>query len=174
VIQRKGRVAAEVEGVDEIVLTELIFTGVFKDLTPPQVVALLTCLFDIEKVNDRSPIDPELVPCYRKLQEIAHEVARVSNECQLPLEEELYVASFKSSLMNVAYHWGKGKSFPEITKMTTMFEGSIIRIFRRLEEMLQQLHEATVAIGDEPLRVKFDDGLKCIKRGIMFTGSLYL
>ncbi|CAM9547544.1 unnamed protein product [Discosporangium mesarthrocarpum] len=44
VIQLKGRVACEVNTCDELVVTELIFNGVFNDLTQEQSTALLSCM----------------------------------------------------------------------------------------------------------------------------------
>lgn len=44
VIQLKGRVACEINTCDEMVVTELIFSGAFNDLTPEQSSSLLSCL----------------------------------------------------------------------------------------------------------------------------------
>lgn len=50
IIQLKGRVACEINAADELVLTELIFSGVFADLSIEQVVAVLSCFVFQEKV----------------------------------------------------------------------------------------------------------------------------
>jgi ATP-dependent RNA helicase DOB1 len=84
------------------------------------------------------------------------------------------VAQFHTHLVFITSLWLKGHSFPEVMKETDLFEGSVIRIFRRLEELLRQLVEASHAIGNSELEDKFTDGLKRLKRGIMFAGSLYL
>ena len=51
VIDLKGRVACEVSTCDELLATELMFSGVFNDLTPEQTVALCSCLVFEEKVG---------------------------------------------------------------------------------------------------------------------------
>ena len=38
-----GRAAAEIQSADELVVTELMFTGVFSALNPEQIVALTSC-----------------------------------------------------------------------------------------------------------------------------------
>ncbi|CAF4567313.1 unnamed protein product, partial [Rotaria magnacalcarata] len=43
VIDLKGRVACEIDTGDELVTTELLFNGVFNDLTVSQACALLSC-----------------------------------------------------------------------------------------------------------------------------------
>lgn len=50
VIDTKGRVACEISVGDELLLTEMIFQGVFNDLTVEQTVSLLSCFTWQEKV----------------------------------------------------------------------------------------------------------------------------
>ena len=50
VITAKGRVACEINTADELLVTELIYEGVFLDLTPEQCLALLASIFFQEKV----------------------------------------------------------------------------------------------------------------------------
>ena len=82
--------------------------------------------------------------------------------------------SFKSTLVNVSYGWSKGKKFSEICEETDVFEGSIIRAMRRLNELLGQLREASSAIGDQGLAEKFAQASESIQRGIVFANSLYI
>ena len=44
VIQNKGRVACEVSTADELLVTELVFTGTLNGLSPAHLAALLSCL----------------------------------------------------------------------------------------------------------------------------------
>jgi ATP-dependent RNA helicase DOB1 len=45
---------------------------------------------------------------------------------------------------------------------------------RRLEEVLRQLCQAAKNIGNTDLENKFSEGIKVIKRDIVFAASLYL
>ena len=76
--------------------------------------------------------------------------------------------------MGVLSAWCGGATFAEGMKLTDEFEGSIIRVIRRLEELLRQLASASLAIGNMELKQKFDDGSAKIKRDIVFAASLYL
>ena len=51
VIEMKGRVACEISAGDELLLTEMMFQGVFNDLTVDQTVSLLSCFTWQEKVH---------------------------------------------------------------------------------------------------------------------------
>ena len=50
IVDVKGRVACEISTGDELLLTELIFNGVFNTLEPEQCAALLSCFVFDEKV----------------------------------------------------------------------------------------------------------------------------
>ena len=57
VVQAKGRVACEINSADELLLTELIYDGVFIDLTPEQCVAILGSIIFEEKVISLISLD---------------------------------------------------------------------------------------------------------------------
>lgn len=108
------------------------------------------------------------------MQDLAKRIAKVSNECKLNIEEEEYLTKFKPYLMDVVLAWCKGSSFSQLCKMTDIFEGSIIRCMRRLEELLRQMCQAAKTIGNTDLENKFSEGIRLLKRDIVFAASLYL
>ncbi len=58
--------------------------------------------------------------------------------------------------------------------MTNAYEGSLIRLFRRLEELLRQMAQAGKVMGSEELSKKFEESLAKVKRDIVAAQSLYL
>ncbi|KAJ2661510.1 ATP-dependent RNA helicase mtr4 [Coemansia sp. RSA 1200] len=175
VITMKGRVACEITSGDELLLTELMFHGVFNDLTTEQTVSLLSCFVFQEKTTGDPPkLKEDLALPLRIMQDSARQIAQTSNECKLRINEEEYVESFKPELMDVVNAWCRGAKFSQICRMTDVFEGSLIRAFRRLEELLRQMCQAAKAIGNVDLENKFADGIVKIKRDIIFAASLYL
>jgi ATP-dependent RNA helicase DOB1 len=58
--------------------------------------------------------------------------------------------------------------------MTDAYEGSLIRLFRRLEELLRQMGQASKVMGSDDLTKKFEDSLGKIRRDIVAAQSLYL
>lgn len=93
---------------------------------------------------------------------------------QVDIDVDEYVNSFRPDIMEVVYAWAKGAKFVEIMKLAKVFEGSLIRALRRLEEVLQQLLLAARAIGELDLEAKFEEVSTRIKRDIVFSASLYL
>lgn len=58
--------------------------------------------------------------------------------------------------------------------MTDVYEGNLIRVFRRLEELLRQMAEAAKVMGSEELKGKFEEALNKVRRDIVAAQSLYL
>ncbi|XP_038207970.1 exosome RNA helicase MTR4 [Zerene cesonia] len=174
VIEMKGRIACELSSADELLLTELIFNGVFNNLTPEQSASLVSCFVCDENSTQASSTGEELRGVLRQLQEYARRIAKVSIDAKMAIDEDEYVGKFKCTLMDVVLAWAKGASFLQICKMTDVFEGSIIRCMRRLEEVLRQLCQAAKNIGNTDLENKFSEAIKMLKRDIVFAASLYM
>ena len=177
VLETKGRFACELSTTtgNELVLTDMIFDGFFNDLSPEQCAAILSCFVHQEAVKDGAEkIRSDLQPAYRHLQTIARNIAKVSIDAKVVMDEEEFVKSFNPDLIDVAFSWCAGAKFSEICRLTDVFEGSIIRVLRRLEELMRQLAAAALAIGNVELRDKFELGADRMRRGIVFAASLYL
>lgn len=58
--------------------------------------------------------------------------------------------------------------------MTDVYEGSLIRLFRRLEELLRQIAQAAKVMGSEELEQKFETALLKVRRDLVAAQSLYL
>ena len=102
VIQTKGRTACEVNTADELVVVELIFAGIFNDLSVEQSAALLSCLtFDERNKDDGDPasgLKPLLSSPFYKLQEIARNVAKVKISCGIDINEDEFVEKFNPGM----------------------------------------------------------------------------
>mmetsp|Transcript_22038 Transcript_22038/g.24646 ORF Transcript_22038/g.24646 Transcript_22038/m.24646 type:complete len:956 (-) Transcript_22038:847-3714(-) len=177
VIQTKGRTACEINTADELVVTELIFTGVFKSLTVEQSVALLSTMTFGEPINDDEPtkgLKSFLLNPFYKLQEVAKTVVQMQISCNLDVDEDEFLNKFNPAMMEAVFAWCKGVKFVDVQKLTGSFEGTTIRTLRRLEELVRQITCAAKAIGDHELEAKFEEGSKLLKRDIVFCSSLYL
>ncbi len=95
--------------------------------------------------------------------------------CVLQMNEDEFVESFQPTLMEAVGAWYRGVRFADLMKMTEhIHEGSIIRVIRRLEEVMRQLTDAVKAIGEDTLAEKFGTCGEKIKRDVIFAASLYL
>ena len=201
VVQLKGRVAAEVASCDELVATELMFNGVFSELDPPGVAALASCLIWRDKAagsgcadggagggggaapakrghGQQPKLRDELASAFARLRDTARRVAKTEQECHLIKDADGYVDSFKSELMELVFSWAKGARFADLlqshAREGNMFEGTVVRAIRRLEELLRQLGDGAAAIGEQQLGEKFQAAAMLLRRDIVFAASLFL
>ena len=190
VVELKARVACEISTGDELLLSELLFDRFFNELTPELCASVLSC-FIFEEKSEAPALKEELARPFREVQAKARMIAKISQESKLPLIEDEYLQTFKYQLMEVVYAWAHGKSFADIwyvlllplllipianhrSKMTDVYEGSLIRLFRRLEELLRQMAQAAKVMGSDELEQKFELSLTKVRRDIVAAQSLYL
>jgi ATP-dependent RNA helicase DOB1 len=184
VIQNKGRVACEVSTADELLVTELMFSGVFNELAAKGLASLLSCLVitegggskeetgdgacaaAIKTVAMREPV--------QRLRDLARRIAGVVEEAKLPIEVEEYVERCsKPDLVDVVHEWCGGAKFVEVCKMCDWYEGSIVRTMHRLEELLRQLMDAAKLVGNDELEARCTEARGMLIRDVVFAASLY-
>ncbi|GLC55868.1 hypothetical protein PLESTB_001037800 [Pleodorina starrii] len=194
VVTVKGRLAAGLSCGDELVLCELVFAGAFNGMSLEAMAAACSCFVFQEKGGEGGgpKLREELVGALAAVKDAARRVAKVELDCKMALDcgphggpssssstssgpsLDDYLSKFRPDLMEPVAAWVRGVKFAELTKMTTVFEGSLVRAVRRLEELLRQLGEALRGIGEVALAERFETTRERIKRDIIFAASLYL
>jgi ATP-dependent RNA helicase DOB1 len=130
--------------------------------------------------DDKAPptiqgADEELSKAFDKARGIAQEISTVRVECKVPNHDpETYVAKLKPELVHPVLLWLEGKPFKDVMQATELFEGSVVRVVRRLEELIRELILAAKSIGHKELEGKLLEGRGKLRRGIIFSASLYL
>lgn len=176
IISTKAKVAAEISTGDELVMCELLFNGAFGPLKVDQVAALVSCFIWREKAETRAKVPHEMEGAHGMLREAARKIAKAESACDLGVDVEDYVDSFKPDLMAIVIEWCHGATFAHIASLAgdKTHGGSLVRAIRRLEELLRQTSGALKLIGDDVLAAKFDSAIEKIKRDIIFAASLFL
>ncbi|CAG7851695.1 DExH-box ATP-dependent RNA helicase DExH11 {ECO:0000305}; AltName: Full=AtHELPS {ECO:0000303/PubMed:21535471}; AltName: Full=Protein SKI2 homolog {ECO:0000303/PubMed:22511887}; Short=AtSKI2 {ECO:0000303/PubMed:22511887} [Serendipita indica DSM 11827] len=161
-VQLKGRVACEINSADELILTELILENTFADYELEEVAALLSCFVFQEK----SEVEPVLTPTLAKGREeilvVADRVGRIQDYHKVSAED--FEKKLKFGLVEVVYEWAKGTTFEDITKLTDVAEGTIVRVITRLDETFREVRDAARVIGDAELFKKMEEAQTKIKR----------
>lgn len=174
VVQLKGRMACELTSADEVLMTEIVFQNVFADMQPNHIIALCSCLVFDEKSEDPITSNTDMMKAFATIKGIARSVGEIMVECKIPLDVEEYVGKLKPQLMDVVLAWLEGRPFYEIMSQCNLYEGSVVRVIRRLEELIRELATAAKTIGNQELEKKLNEGRAKLKRGIIFAASLYL
>lgn len=170
-VQLKGRVACEINSANELVLTELILENTLANYEPEEVVALLSCFVFQEKTEVEPVVPIKLEEGRDAILAISRQVESVQDYHKVSAEE--FKTSLKFGLMEVVYEWAKGMPFDQITALTDVQEGTIVRVITRLDETCREVRDAARVIGDMDLFKKLEEAQVKIKRDIVFAASLY-
>ena len=174
-IALKGRAACELNAADELVAAELLLDGFFGDLEPPVIAAVLSCMvFGEKRKGDAGPpnVRKQLLAPFAKLQAAAKLVGKAMHDAKIAVDVDEYVDKFNPDMMELLFEWANGAKFVEVMKVTDAFEGTVIRVIRRLDELLRQLTSAARVVDAPVLEAKFVQASAAIKRGVPLV-SLY-
>ena len=175
IITDKGRVASVITAGDELVLTELLFDGIMKKMTPQQIAALMSAFAADEGAKEKIEIPEEMKEPWDELQNIIQKVYEVTKECGRDEDEEKFVNKFDPTYVEITYNWAGGATFKDIMEdYPDTFEGGVIRTMKRTEEILTQVQRAASTMGSTEIEQKVFEAIALIKRDIIFAASLYL
>lgn len=169
-ITLKGRVAAEIKTVNEVLATELIFANAFEEYSPSELIAVFSCMISEggapeEKPSEDSKLLDRLEALTEKYQSMAEELSALCIPRMPPL-------SFR--MVDAVYDWCNGAGLVRIVSEYGLQEGVFVRLVLRLEECCKEMMSVAVLMGDTVLEEKFKEASRSIKRGIIFMPSLYI
>ncbi len=144
----RGKMASNLH-IQELLVTELFFAGVFHDLDEDEINALAVSI-DYEPRRGENPKPYEMVD-FRKPERVVRRLQR--------LEETLLgetTIRFENQMHELAYMWSQGIEFGKLMEMEPhVTEGDVISSFRRAIDLLRQLRRVCredVALADKLAR----------------------
>jgi len=175
----KGQLASIISAGDEIVLTELVFKGVFDKLESIQIIALLSCFVKesgrFTKDNSYMNI-PDLSPVmnliYNEIKEVFYDVSKIYR--MFGIKNKDFDEEFKPHFMEPSFMWANGSNLLEICNCTEIYEGNLISCFKRLDELISQLIEGCQKIEKYNLKEIFKQASSLINRGMVADKSLLI
>lgn len=173
----KGRVACEIATGFELVVTELILDNFLAEYEPEEIVALLSAfVFEGNTEVEGDNVTPRLDRGKARIQQIFNVTNGIFEKYQVSMtqEEADFCERKRFGLMEVVYEWARGMTFSEITGLTDVQEGSIVRVITRMDEVCREVIAAARIVGDVTLGEKMQIAQEKIKRDIVFCASLYV
>ncbi|KAF9765079.1 Helicase SKI2W [Nosema granulosis] len=167
-ITLKGRVAAEIRTVNEVLATEMIFDNEFKYFSAPAIVALFSSMIN-EDESEEFPFCDELKKGVERMIFHADKLTRDIENLHIPPFTPL-----NFTLIQAVYDWCNGELLQTIVNNYHVSEGSFVRLILRLDECCREMVTASILIEDEELEKKFTEASSLLKREIVFLPSLYL
>uniref|UniRef100_A0A0N4ZFC0 Helicase ATP-binding domain-containing protein n=1 Tax=Parastrongyloides trichosuri TaxID=131310 RepID=A0A0N4ZFC0_PARTI len=178
---QKGQGAC-IMGSFHILLTEMVYNALFRNKTPEYIVAMLAILAseghrdfpkntDLEEEEFEKPPDEEITEIRNKFKIVHDHVNQAFIEAQTQNYD--YIECYSIDMMEIAYLWMKEVSLASIMKVYTVPEGNIVRILRKIWDLLDHMRKLALHMGDKNSAGIFDDIEKKMARGIVFSASLY-
>ncbi|MDA8440897.1 MAG: helicase, partial [Peptococcaceae bacterium] len=145
----RGKCASKIY-VQELLVTELMFSECFSQLDDDQLNALLACVDFEARKNDYftriTVLDmTAIVAIIKYLDRLCGE-----GTCR-----------FDHRVAPLVHAWSQGASFGEVQKLCNLDEGDIISVLRRTIDLLRQMREATT---DNYLRARFKECMRKLDR----------
>ncbi|CAD25317.2 ATP-DEPENDENT RNA HELICASE (SKI2 FAMILY) [Encephalitozoon cuniculi GB-M1] len=163
----KGRAAAEIHTVNEVLVVEMIFSNEFRQMDGRKIVSLMSSM--IHEEADGQELGKALYDECKRMDECFRELSRDLDELMIPPFTPL-----NFSLVDAVYDWCNGSSLGKIVSRYNVLEGTFVRLVLRLEECCRELISVSTMIGDKSLEEKIGDASASMKRDIIFLPSLYL
>jgi superfamily II RNA helicase len=157
----RGEFASKIH-TEEIAVTELFFKGVFHEWDHHEINALALALVFEFRRRGSEIAKPQKSAALQKLRDARMFIGELSRRYS-------FIKPLDISLSMIVYEWSKGLPFDEITAMTTLPEGDLIRLFRQAIDLLRQIREATL---DHSLRDKLTECIAFINRDIVLATEL--
>lgn len=170
----------QINSSDELIMTELILENTLASYEPEEVVALLSGFVFQEKSDSEPVLPPKLEAGRDVVLGIADRVGRVQDLHKVAVPDSK--SKLKFGLAEVVYEWAKGmvsrkatgyanhlayrspQPFEQITSLTDVAEGTIVRVITRLDETCREVRDAARVIGDTDLFKKMEEAQIKIKR----------
>src|SRR5947207_831079 len=159
----------QIHTADELVLTELILDNVLASYEPEEIVALLSAFVFQEKTETVPNLTKNLEKGMETIVAISEKVNHVQTLYQVILSSDYsndFVSRPRFGLVEVVYEWARGMSFKNITDLTDVLEGTIVRVITRLDETCREVKNAARIIGDPELFQKMQTCQEMIKRDV--------
>lgn len=119
--------------VQELLVTELIFSDVFGSLDDDQLNALLSSIDFESRKNDF--FQKHTVLDWSPIQEISQYIQSVCGPESV---------RYDPRVSTITYFWSQGMPFVEVQRLCNLDEGDIISVFRRTIDLLRQMRDAAI------------------------------
>ncbi len=162
---QSGIICSMIRTENELYLSEIILKGVLNELKPHELASVICALITEDlrfDVFPKQPISQNTRKALNKIKEIRKKIAIIQRDYDI--DTEMYINSYYCSLIE---QWVLGTPWEDVAKQAESSEGDIVRIFKRVIDVLRQLtiipninenlkqtaKEAIEAISKEPVDV---------------------
>jgi superfamily II RNA helicase len=177
-INKTGVIASQINECNPLLLTEMIVSGIFDDLSPQEIVGLLAIF--INDVKSGEEITVKQVKGTNKLHEKFHQINKIIDTyidsekyCYLEFHLKDYW-KVNYEMVDLALEWASGKSLGEVLSKTDMYEGNFVKNMLKIANIAKDLSCLFKIHGELEILPKLDKVTELVVRDVVTINSLYL
>jgi len=164
-VTEKGRSLSRIYGEGDILVAEALARGIFDDLEPAEVAALLSSVVyegrERVRLSGGMPT-PATEQSYELLQHTWRRIRRTEDDHQVQLCREL-----ESGFAVPIFHWASGRALEEVLAETDMASGDFVRNCKQLLDLLRQVED----VAQPGVAALFARARSSVLRGVVaYTG----
>jgi len=176
-ILTKGVLASRVSQCQELLLVEMLTTGIFEDLKPEEIVGILACFSQIKTDTPVVRLDAKIIPnaliqAIKKTQTIADDLSRAENQYGLASLDSQWNLSL--NLVTGAYIWATNGEWIQVMEACPTFSGNLVKELLKVNHLSQELAELARLMNNQKLLVVCEQVPERVLRGLVTIESLYL
>jgi ATP-dependent RNA helicase HelY len=164
-VTAKGRTLSRIYGEADVLVAEALDRGLFDDLSPAEIVALLSSV--VYEGRERVPLSGEM-PTERtkerseSFERLLNRVRRTEDQNQVQLCREL-----EQGFATPIFHWAEGKPLEDVLAETEMAPGDFVRNCKQLLDLLRQVED----VAEPATSALFGAARSAVLRGVVaYTG----
>ncbi|EHY66485.1 ATP-dependent DEAD/H RNA helicase [Nematocida ausubeli] len=177
-IKMKGKIAYEFNSIECVLTTEVLLSPLIAGMKTHELIIGLVGLtfFEKHQLKEEAEYAREeprteqiriLMPAISIISEIVKDLRPTYKAYKIKIEQPNHAFCGELAL------WLQGKSLAEIIDASPLSEGVIVKYVRKATEICTELSIAAKILGNPKLSQEIDAVNEKLKRGIVFTPSLY-
>lgn len=177
-INKKGVIASQINECNPLLLTEMIISDIFDDLSAQEIVGLLALFINDVKTGEE--ITVKQVNGTKNLHQKFHQIEKLIDtfiESEKYYYLEFYLKDYwkvNYEMVDLALEWAAGKSLGEVLIKTDMYEGNFVKNMLKIANIAQDLSCLFKIHGELEIIPKLNKIAELIVRDVVTINSLYL
>ena len=178
-LTKLGRIVAEVNECNPLVLGEIISNKYLDELTFPEIVAFLSIFIADHSIKEPYLSDLDVSKEFSDmLYNVSDIVDKFTNE-EIKLNQNIPYNVWSDwnlhlSMFNAIIRWANGKEWSEVCKHYDTFEGNFVRNVLRLVNLMRNVESIAKLTNNFKLLDKIDGYQEKLIRGVVIIDSLYI
>lgn len=174
----KGRVAQNINEVNEILMTELVMSGLLEECSPQEIGAIISIFLAVRVMSDSEIISVDELSISDNVKEAIDYVNKESKrfyDLEKYLGKEIeYSWDISLNLVEITYKWLSGNSFKDIIPILPTFEGNFIKNMLKVRNIAIEMERCASLLGNTVLQEILLEIPSLVIRDVVTTDSLYL